>query len=726
MKKRPIHVILENLQGVEPCGDGYKALCPAHHDTNPSLSICESEGRWVKMYCHAGCLYEDILKAMGISYNDLYTYSKKAKPKAKIIATYDYVDENGKLIFQVVRYEPKNFKQRRPGVKRKWIFNLQGVNRVLFNLPNLIEANTDDYIFVVEGEKDVETLKRNGLVATTCSGGANKWHLVDSSPLHGKKIIILPDNDKAGVNHAHKIAASLHDQVKELKILALPDLPEKGDVTDWFNSGGIKSDLLKLVDEAENFDSSTLESENSKDKILTLDPQDPYPTALTFIDSLFMKDGCRTLHYYAGSFYLFESNRYIEIETDQMNNILYNFLSTAITPYTDDDGNPKPFKPNTSKINDILNALRAIVLITKDKRPPLWLTEGNHPDPTVILPTKSLLLNLNTFESTPLTPAFFTMCSLDYEYKPESSPPEKWIEFLNSLWPDDPDAILLLQEWFGYCLTPDTRRHKMLLIVGPPRSGKGTISRILSALVGDGNVARPVLDAFGSTFGLSGLIGKTLAIISDARLGGQQNAIKERLLNISGEDPITIDRKYKDPMEYKLFCRIMMATNELPAFREDSSALPSRFLGLKINRSFLNKEDISLEEKLRTELPDILNWAIEGYRRLKKNDQFTIPQSSKNLQEELIKVFNPIAVFVEECCVVDNNEFVYCKMLYHEYVDWCNENKYTHHRSINHFGKSLQAYLPQIRVERDTALPTRPTIYYGIGLRNDHKEDDEF
>ena len=183
-------------------------------------------------------------------------------------------------------------------------------------------------------------------------------------------------------------------------------------------------------------------------------------------------------------------------------------------------------------------------------------------------------------------------------------------------WPDDRESVDLLQQWFGYVIgAGDTDLQKMLGIIGPIRSGKGTICRILKGLVGPRNVTAPTLSSFGQNFGLQDLIGKPVAIIGDVRLGGgEQHAVVERLLSISGEDTITIDRKYRDPWTGQLPTRIMFVSNELPRFGDASGAIATRCLILETRTSFLGSEDKDLTARLLGELPAILNWALDGLK----------------------------------------------------------------------------------------------------------------
>jgi putative DNA primase/helicase len=193
----------------------------------------------------------------------------------------------------------------------------------------------------------------------------------------------------------------------------------------------------------------------------------------------------------------------------------------------------------------------------------------------------------------------------------------------------DKKSRLLLQEIFGLMLTTDTRYQKIFMVVGPRRSGKGTIGRVLTALIGAASVVNPTLASMTGEFGLSQLIDKQVAIISDARVGkGDPSVIAERLLSISGEDGQTINRKYQSFWSGRLLVRFLILTNELPRIADASGALASRFVVLLLTKSFLGKEDLTLTDKLLTELPGILNWSLAGLERLRQRGRFNMPQVS--------------------------------------------------------------------------------------------------
>jgi P4 family phage/plasmid primase-like protien len=253
------------------------------------------------------------------------------------------------------------------------------------------------------------------------------------------------------------------------------------------------------------------------------------------------------------------------------------------------------------------------------------------------------------------------------------------------------------------------------------RSGKGTIGRVLTALLGRDSVRAPTLAGLQMNFGLSPLIGKPLAIVSDARLSGKsdQAIIAERLLSISGEDAITIDRKHAAAWTGRLPTRFMILTNELPRIADSSGALVGRFVVLILTRSFYDQEDPALADKLCTELSGILNWALVGYRRLRDRGYFIQPTSSREAIDELAALGSPVRAFVRDCCVVGAGNSVPVEMLYHHWKLWC-QNAGHKEGSVQTFGRDLRAAVAGLRNTRPRDDRTRQ--YEGLRLkRSDEK-----
>lgn len=236
-------------------GQSWQARCPAHDDDRPSLSVKAGDDGKVLFRCHAGCGFADVLEALKLEPRDLFPGNGKARGKAvvparRIVAEYDYTDERGGLLFQVVRLEPKTFRMGRPDDAGRWIWSVGGVPRVLYRLPEFLAADPGSTVYLIEGEKDVDRLRSHGLVATCNSGGGEKWKFVDDSPLHGRNVVVIPDNDGPGINHAQQVAAALHDKAASVKVLAPLAEMEHGDVSDFLDDGGDPEDLDRLAAEA--------------------------------------------------------------------------------------------------------------------------------------------------------------------------------------------------------------------------------------------------------------------------------------------------------------------------------------------------------------------------------------------------------------------------------------------------------------------------------------------
>jgi putative DNA primase/helicase len=389
---------------------------------------------------------------------------------------------------------------------------------------------------------------------------------------------------------------------------------------------------------------------------LILSPASPYQSAEKYLQLR-----CSTpqeftrLIYYRGDFYVWTGTHYRQMSDSVLKSDIYRFLDTA--RQRKGDNGLMSFMPNTNKVNEVVNALRAHAIVDDHLSAPAW-RPGGIGDlfyfATELLACRNGLLHLPSRYLAVHTPELLTFNALAFDYDPNAAEPAEWKKFLHSVWPDDQESIATLQEIFGHLVSGETRQQKAFLIVGPKRSGKGTIGRVLGALLGSDNVAGPTLASLAENFGLAPLIGKRAAIVSDARLGGRtdQHIIAERLLSISGEDRLTIDRKYREPWTGRLPVRFLILSNELPRLADASGALSSRFVLLTMQRSFYGQEDLGLGNRLSQELPGILNWSLAGLDRLNSHGHFVPPRSSAEALRELEDLTSPIGAFIREHCVV--------------------------------------------------------------------------
>lgn len=227
-------------------GSEWKAKCPCHDDSKASLFFTNSGGK-ILVKCHALCDTADVLASKGLRLSDLFDETLKADTRKKsVVAEYDYFGADGRQVFQVVRFDPKDFRQRHKDASGEWVWKMEGVERVPYRLPELLSSDPDDPVFIVEGEKDADKLTSERLVATTNPGGAGKWRHEYSPFLQGRRVVILPDNDETGFSHAQQVEASLSGIAASIRILKLAGVPPKGDVSDWLAKGHTIEELIRL------------------------------------------------------------------------------------------------------------------------------------------------------------------------------------------------------------------------------------------------------------------------------------------------------------------------------------------------------------------------------------------------------------------------------------------------------------------------------------------------
>jgi putative DNA primase/helicase len=232
--------IAHHLRG-RKSGSGWLACCPAHDDKNPSLSLRDADDK-VLVYCHAGCKQSAVIEALIA--RGLWP-EQELRQTRSIVAEYDYTDEGGHLLYQVVRTDPKGFFQRRPDGHGGWI-NKKGRRQVLYRLREVLES---PIVFVCEGEKDVETLREHGFVATTNAGGAEApWLAGFTEALRGCEVILLPDRDRPGRERVARIARALVGNVARLTIL---ELEGAKDITEWFQKGHSECELIAQLEDSE-------------------------------------------------------------------------------------------------------------------------------------------------------------------------------------------------------------------------------------------------------------------------------------------------------------------------------------------------------------------------------------------------------------------------------------------------------------------------------------------
>ena len=440
-------------------------------------------------------------------------------------------------------------------------------------------------------------------------------------------------------------------------------------------------------------------------------PSMPMDVARAFVEKACSSDGLLTLRHWRGGWWLWRTSCWIEAEDRAVRSLLYRFTEKAV--YVTGNG-LAPWAPTRRKIGDLLEALAAICILPAHRDQPSWLDDRST---GVVVSLANGLLDVEGLRLLPHTPQFFNQTSVPFAYQPDAPAPTRWLQFLRELWPNEPDAPRLLAEWAGYVMSGRLDLQKILLNVGPTRGGKRVVARILTALIGRPNVAGPTLNSLGGEFGLAPLIGKPLAVISDARFAGKDSStVIERLLSISGEDTLTINRKYRDQWTGKLPCRLHIISNELPKLGDASTAIGGQILLLLTTRSWFGKEDHELERQLHKELSGILNWALDGLSRLTANgNRFTRLPSAEEAIIVMRDLASPVAAFVRERCRVDAGMEITVEELYAAYRSWCEDNGHAK-ATKQSFGRDLRAAVASVSVKRGREGEARFRVYSGISL----------
>lgn len=570
-----------------------------------------------------------------------------------------------------------------------------------------------DDVYIAEGVG--KTLALVGLdKAVLGIGGIYNWHRKGEKTLMpefakrikaGNRVTVVPDGDWRTNRNVHIAVFELFEAIKALGAMPLlldvpdvPGLPKTGIddlIAHWRNAG---------IDVHKAFD--VLPRLEEVPSPFVVDLNRPLDTAENFIAERYMHDEGKTLAHWQQDFYVWDNGLWKSRRDELIQKEIYEFM----------DGNGVPPRKHTAA--NIEHALRVAAQI-EIADAPAWLTFGSQLNMDRLIPLSNGNFNIETGELLPVTPTLFNLNSSRVEFQPDAECP-RWKQFLAEIYPNDPAAIECLQEYIGYCLTTDTRQQKAILLVGAKRSGKGTIGRIVTRLVGDEAACNASLQSLGENFGLQNFIGKKIAIVPDVRLGTKTNsqAMVERILTITGEDAQHVDRKHKDPWEGRLRVRLWLMSNMLPATQDTGAALVSRFLILNHKVSFSGKEDTHLEETLEAELPGILNWALRGLTRLHERGKFIQPESGLELTRDWERLNSPVSAFLEDDCEIGVGYEVERTVLRTGFKTWCVKHDVNRPIDDSHFTPQLRAATGNIIGEAQRTIGgKRARVYVGVRLR---------
>ena len=382
-------------------------------------------------------------------------------------------------------------------------------------------------------------------------------------------------------------------------------------------------------------------------------------------------------------------------------------------------------------VTNVLDALRSQTNLPGVVDMPCWIRGATGPNPCEIVAAQNGLLHLPAYAAReddairPNTPDFYNLSAVNFRVTAAAPPPDLWLKTVHNWWPQDAQSIDLLRQWIGYLLTPDNSQQKILLLVGAPRSGKGTVIDIIRHLVGAANCTSPTLGTLCGEFGAASLIGKSVALVGDARLSKRADTavLTERLLTVSGNGDMDVNQKNRAIDSRRLTTRFVIATNEEPNLPDVSGALVNRFSVLKFQKSWLGNEDKTLLDRLVTELPGIFNWAVDGWKQLREQGKFTAPESSRDVAASMLASGSPVGEFVREKCVVGPVRSATRLELFDAYQNWC-ESEGRGAGDNSEFGRQLRAAVPSLSDFRTRISGKGKFVRSYLGIALTPPEDD--
>jgi putative DNA primase/helicase len=393
----------------------------------------------------------------------------------------------------------------------------------------------------------------------------------------------------------------------------------------------------------------------------------------------------------------------------------------------------KTYSPRSADVSNAIDALKGRVNLEPAVLMPMWLGEAVPPpveDLRALIPCQNGLLDVETRQLHPHSPRFWSANVLEFRYDPEALAP-RFEQFLQECWPGEAheDTRQAVLEMTGLCLTDETKYQKIWLFKGQPRSGKGTLGRLIQGLIGKANYLGTTLLSFGEPFGMESFIGKKAVVFSDATVDGidrkRMGTIVERMKNISGEDALHINRKNMKYWEGQLTARMIFFANELLAFKDDSAALNSRFITIEMTQSFLNREDTQLTAKLLAERSGILNLALAALDRLRARGALLQPALGREMAESLKRLTSDILAFIEDRCEFDPGYCEFAQKLFAAFDAWCVPQNISHGWKQPQFTAKLRAASPVPLAESRprSGGPSRPTMLHGIRLKKPEKPE---
>ncbi|GMM62378.1 phage/plasmid primase, P4 family [Novosphingobium pituita] len=711
-------------------GSGYACKCPVHDDQTASLSVTDGKEGRVLVHCHAGCAPRDVigeLKARNLwpeaapkhrprsagGYAEGANDNRKATaPKGqrgKLAKTYDYFDHwTGELKMQVLRYEPKGFSQRRPDPDHpgQWIKAVSAEHRTLYKAQSVAQANC--VVLIVEGEKDVDNLTALGFVATCNPGGAGKWQDNYSEMLRDKTVVLLPDNDDAGRRHANVVAYKLSGIAASVRIVHLPDLPEKGDVSDWLAiEGNDRATLEKLIESSDDTPpaspasaaSISVEDFLSREGRLTIFEAGSEVEVAQVLHSL-LKRHLGTLVHAEGEFWHYRETRWQVLSRTELWRGVQHFDGAEV-------GNERPtlLKLGTKKIESILHELQMMCAVPDFFENPVMgincasgfitFDADGQPSQRPHAPNDRARHTLPGCWAAGMSGGVPSGSLLD--------------RLLTGSFAGDEDAadkINLLAEIAGVSAlgyATELREPKAVILYGmTAENGKSQILDLMRGLLPPSAVSAITAAKMSDERYVVGLAGKLLNATDE--LSGAAIASDTFKTIITGEQVNGRD-VYKSCIEFCPHAQHMFATNVLPPYKGGMDrGVQRRLLVVPFNHTVPKAERVEhIGKRIGAEEADLLlAWAVAGASRVIRNRAFSEPQSSKSALREWVCKADAVQAWIEIGIEAAPGHWVATSVAYEAFCNWAVSEGYMRDRlpNVSSFSERLQSTVAGVTDKR--------------------------
>ncbi len=674
--------ILSHLQVKKRYQDKAQCQCPAHDDRQASLTVTNGRDS-VLIHCHAGCDIDNVLSAAGLKKSDLFYQEKRtgsswqayieSREKKKIEAVYNYVSSNGSYAFTKVRMQAKKMIYGTLANER-FTYGLGGRTRkelCAVYAPDGVQAinkavSEGKPIFIPEGEKDADTLAKQGYTAFSY-GGVNDWVADMAQLCKGAVVYVLADNDEPGQRVANTIQSDLQGIAKSAKVIVpVPDTP-KADISDYFAAGHSKAEFEGLLQQDRAVTEKRAEGNMPDLSQFHLVNNKGVPAGV-FDEAIFKYiKGQQDLFVCGGTVYIYDGGYF---KADISGARLKTMISKLIYPQF--------IKSTTLKrIYDrfLCDISLEVSFEELNRYPAHWICFENG------------MYDCKEKRLLPRSPKYKAVNQIPHEYKPGAVHEGKRTEeFLKFICPE-PDSREMLLQFSGYAHTKDVGQQKFLVLLGEGGSGKSTFIRLMEASVGSRNLSNISLTDLQQRFASFGLMGKLLNSCADLEISAlEDTAIIKKVL---GEDTLRAEQKGRDAISFKNYAKLIFSTNELPVVKaEKTNGFYRRLLVLPMNR-VPEKKNPNLLNELLQEIDYFVWLSVQALERMYEKEIIITSAESEKAVAQLRMDSDTVQAFLVESCVLEDGSRIERTELYRNYEKYCED---TDRQSLtkNNFYKSLR------------------------------------